>query len=254
MEKSLDFRFEIPRTPDGLLIEFSAGEMEKYLLKNLAEAGTDSTKELWQLAQFYKLSNQHDKALQRLRELLQRLPDPEDKAECVFTMGQTMEQVGDYRAAVRYYKEAFALEPAHTFTWYFIHNNLGFSLNSLGDFTEGELYCRKAIEIDPERPNAHKNLGIALTSQGRHRQAAHAFVAATQANAADNRAFGLLKALLKQHSDLADEFQEMLVLCERAVEAAAQKIEVAKPVVHRGWRKHLILVWLKLRSILRPRR
>jgi tetratricopeptide (TPR) repeat protein len=96
---------------------------------------------------------------------MQRLPDPEQRAECVLTMGQVVEQVGDYRAAVQYYREALALEPTHAFTWYFINNNLGLSLNTLGHFAEGERYCRKAIEIHPHRPNAHKNLGIALAGQ-----------------------------------------------------------------------------------------
>ena len=170
------------------------------LLKKLDESKADPTQALWQLAQFYKLSKQHEKALERLRQLMERLPDPEAKAECVLTMGQAMEQVGDYPAAVRYYKEALGLEPTHTFTWYFINNNLGFSLNALSQFAEGEIYCRKAIEIDPNRPNAQKNLGIALAGRGQYADAARCFVAATQANAADGRAFRLL--LVQQTSPL----------------------------------------------------
>lgn len=76
------------------------------LLRRLEEEKADPAKVLWQLAQFYKLNKQHDKALERLRELIRRLPNPEDKANCIFTMGQVMEHVGDYAAAVRYYKES----------------------------------------------------------------------------------------------------------------------------------------------------
>jgi len=76
---------------------------------------------------------------------LARYPDLERKANCVLAMGATMEQVQDFEAAVRYYKEALALEPVRTPTWYFINNNLGFSLNTLGHFSEGEIYCHKAI-------------------------------------------------------------------------------------------------------------
>lgn len=50
-------------------------------------------------------------------------------------------------AAVRYYKEALALEPTHTFAWYSINNNLGFSLNTLGQFAEGENYCRRPSQF-----------------------------------------------------------------------------------------------------------
>jgi Flp pilus assembly protein TadD len=93
-----------------------------------------------------------------LRKLMSRLPDLENKAGCVLTMGQAMEQVEDFQAAVRYYKEALALEPTDTDTWYFINNKLGFSLNKLGQFAEGEKYCRNAIKVNPNRPNAFKNL------------------------------------------------------------------------------------------------
>jgi len=126
MEKSLNFRFELPKRPEGAVVELSAEEAEKMLLMKLDDTKDHPIDALWQLAHFYKINRQHEKALKILRELMQRLPDPEDKAECVLTMGQAMEQVGDYAAAARYYKEAFALEPVQTFTWYFIHNNLGF--------------------------------------------------------------------------------------------------------------------------------
>ena len=163
-----------------------------------------------------------------------RLPGPEKKAECVLTMGQAMEQVGDYPVAVRYYREAMALEPTHTFTWYFINNNLGFSLNALGQFSEGELYCRKAIEIDRSRPNAHQNLGISLAGRGQSPDSARCFIAATQANAADARAFRLLEDLLKQHPELEFEFQGASECCQKAVEVAAKKAKELKPTIHSG--------------------
>lgn len=220
-------------------------------LKELDESKTDPTQALWQLAQFYKLSKQHEKALERLRQLLERLPNPEDRAQCVLTMGQAMEQVGDYAAAVRYYKEAMALEPTHTFTWYFINNNLGFSLNTLGQFVEGEVYCRKAIEIDPNRPNAHKNLGIAFAGQGQYSDAAKCYVAATQANAADSRAFRLLQELIKQHPELEFEFRNAVECCQKAVEVANNRAQELKPTIHRGWRKRWFLLRTRLRGLFR---
>jgi tetratricopeptide (TPR) repeat protein len=250
MEKRLDFRFDIPRPPQGPVIELSNAEAEKILLDKLAGAAADPRNALWELAQFYKLSGQHEKALVRLRELIARLPGPEDQAKCIFTMGQAMEKVGDYAAAIRYYKEAEALEPTRTFTWYFINNNLGFCLDTLGQFTEGEKYCRRALEIDPKRPNAHKNLGIAFAGQGRRREAAQCFVSATQANASDGRAFHLLEDLLKQHPELEYEFQGDLDCCRKAIEVAHKKVLEMKPPVRRGWRKQLTLMGLKMRSIL----
>jgi tetratricopeptide (TPR) repeat protein len=251
MEKPLDFRFELPRPPGGPLVEISSHEMEKLLLKQLEEAAAEPRQALWQLAQFYKQTRQHEKALVRLRQLIQMLPDPEDRAKCVLTMGQAMEQTGDFAAAAGYYKEALALEPMNTWTWYFINNNLGFSLNILRRFAEAEPYCRKAIETDPNRPNAYKNLGQALAGQGDFREAAQSFVAATQVNAADGRAFHLLQDLINEHPELEFEFEDAAVSCQKAVETAARRVEEMKPVVHRGWKKHIILLRVRVRAMLR---
>lgn len=245
MRRRLDFRFELPKVPDSPLVELSVQELEQILLRQLEDPKANRTHALWQLAQFYKLNKDHEKAIMRLRELFKLLPDPESKAECVFTMGQAMEQVGDYRAAIRYYKEALILEPTGTFTWYFINNNLGFSLNQVGQLIEGEAYCRIAIQIDPTRPNAHKNLGLSLVGQGRHREAAEAFITATQANAADTRAFHLLERLLNEHPDLEHDFRDKFDCCRVAVRLAEQKGHERTAKVYRGWKRNLIRWWMK---------
>ena len=247
----MDFRFQLPKPATGPLVELTAAETEKLLLKKVVEAGENPKPALWDLAQFYKLNKQHEKALECLRQLIALLPGPEEKASCIFTMGQAMEQVSDYPAAILYYKEALTLEPASTFTWYFIHNNLGFSLNSLQRFDEGEQYCREAIKIDPNRPNGYKNLGLALIGQGRHREAASSFVLATQANSADARAFHLLVELLQQHPELAYEFQDAVDMCRKAIEVATKKSDELQPVIYRGWKKQVFLLKMKIQSFFR---
>jgi tetratricopeptide (TPR) repeat protein len=223
MEKRLYFRFEIPAQPEGPLIQMSAEEMERFLLKRLEDEKAEPTDALWELARFYGDRKQHEKAIECLRKVLVRYSDLERKARCVLAMGGTIKQVEDFEAAVRYYKEALALEPLQNQTWYFINNNLGFSLNKLSRFAEGETYCRKAIEIDANRPNAYKNLGIALAGQAQYVEAAKCFVSATQVNAADARAFHLLQDLVKQHPELAFEFGEIVECCGKAVEVAGQE-------------------------------
>jgi tetratricopeptide (TPR) repeat protein len=162
MERQWSFQYTKPATPNGPLVEMSAAEMEHLLLKRLHEEKDNPTEALWQLARFYSQTTQPEKALEYLRRALEHMEGPEAKAEGVLALGQMMEQMGDFEGAIRFYREAFSLEPAETRTWYFIHNNLGFCLNHLGRFTEGEPYCRKAVEIDPNRPNAYKNLGLSL--------------------------------------------------------------------------------------------
>ena len=111
MEKDQQFRFVIPQPPEGGLVEFSAAEMEKLLLKRVEDEKDNPLDALWQLARFYQQSKQGDKALDCLRKVLELQPDVESKASTILGMGQTMEAVGDYPAAVRFYKEAFNLEP-----------------------------------------------------------------------------------------------------------------------------------------------
>jgi tetratricopeptide (TPR) repeat protein len=251
METPLDFRFELPWPPGGPLVEVSSLEIERFLLGRLEDPANDPTLALWQLARFYKQTRQPEKALVRLRQLLDWLPTAEDLAKCYLCMGQTMEMARDFPAAAGYYKEALALEPMHTATWYFVNNNLAFCLNSLDRFAEAENYSRKAIQTDPNRCNAYKNLGAALAGQGQFSDAAQCLIAATQVNAADDRAFFMLRDLLRDHPELQFEFNNAALCCQRAVEAAARKLQELKPVVHRGWRKHLIVLRAKVRALLR---
>jgi tetratricopeptide (TPR) repeat protein len=251
MEKPLNFRFEIPRPPVGPLVEVSSQEMEKLLVKKLEESENNPTPALWQLALFYKQIRQNGKALTRFQELIPLLPDLEERAKCVLYMGQTMEQTGNYAAAAGYYKQALALEPMHTWTWYLINDNLGFALNVMERFAEAEPYCRRAIETDANRPDAYKNLGLALAGQGQYRQAAQCYVAATQVNAADPRAYHLLMDLLQKHPELEYDFEAAAADCRKAVETAARKVEAMKPVVHRGWKKHLFLLRAKAWAMIR---
>ena len=51
----------------------------------------------------------------------------EQKAACVLVMGAAAEKKQDFEAAVRFYREALAMEPICNDVWYFIHNNLGYS-------------------------------------------------------------------------------------------------------------------------------
>src|SRR5207237_10169155 len=95
MENRLAFRFQVPAPPAGPVVELSVEETEKLLLRKLAAAKDDPTAVLWQLAHFYKVVRQHEKALERLRQLMKLLPGLKQKAECVLMMGQAMEQAGD---------------------------------------------------------------------------------------------------------------------------------------------------------------
>jgi len=216
------FSYTVRWQPAGKQSNLSPEETERLLLKSVQDNAANPIPPLWELAQFYKLAGQHARAVATLRELLALLPDLEQKAECVFTMGQSAEKVGDFAGAIRYYKEALFMEPTQTFTWYFILNNLGYSYNQIGQFAEGEKYCRLALKVSEERSNAFKNLGLALEGQGRLQEAGHCYVRATQANASDSRSLILLRKMIKGHPELEFEFMTDLGNCEKAVQVAAE--------------------------------
>ncbi len=205
----------------------SLEETERRLLTRLQDRNQDHKLTWHQLAVLFSDAGRYDRALACLRELMALEPELERKAACVLAMGANAEKQQDFEAAARFYREALAMEPTRTDVWYFIHNNLGYSLNMLGQFDAGEKFCRSAIDINRARPNGHKNLGIALHGLRRHAEAAQCFIAATKANSGDARSLGLLRDLFRQHGELELEFGAELLRCEQAVSFAHWAIQRA---------------------------
>ena len=251
MEEPLKFQFELQRTPFGPLVEVSSQEMEKLLLKKLEESENNPTQALWQLALFYKQTRQNGKALTRLQEILPLMPDPGGTGQVRSDHGTDHGANGQLRSGHRLLQTGAGAGADAHLDWYFINNNLGFSLNIMERFAEAEPYCRRAMQSDPNRPNAYKNLGLSLAGQGQYREAAQCYVAATQINAADPRAFHLLMDLVKNHPELEYDFETAAACCRKAVETAARKVEAMKPVIHRGWKKQFILFRAKLWAMIR---
>jgi tetratricopeptide (TPR) repeat protein len=233
------------------VVELSPEEVEKVLLQKLKDEKDSPVQALWELAQFYKSERRFDEATACLGNLLHLVPDLEGRAACLMALGQIREQLGVFPDAVSFYRQALACEPANEFTWYFIHNNLGFCLAALGEMTDAERYCRMAIRIAPGRPNAHKNLGIVLRTQGRLEESAQAFITSTRADASDGRASMLLERLLEEHPELSEQFAEEARFCREAVKTAEQEHKKRVPVIHRGWRKRLFLLRFRIRSLLK---
>jgi len=197
--------------------EMTFEESEQQLLGRLEAAKDDPRAAMWNLAYFYKRAGKLDRAFQYFNKLFESVENKEPQAQILMALGQTTEMTRDFELAAEFYRQGLALGPKDPFTCYYLHNNLGFSLNQLGRFEEAEPHCWQAIEIAPRRHNAYKNLGIALTGLGRHQEAAEFFVRATQRNPWDGRALGHLEDLLEEHAELQQRFSEALQECRRAV-------------------------------------
>jgi tetratricopeptide (TPR) repeat protein len=217
------FRFPISAKPQGE--EVSAEEAERRLLARLQQKECELDEAIFELAWFYSTCGRQEVSFGYVQRLLSQTTDPEKLARCYLTLGQLMEQIDDYQAAISYYRQAFELEPVSSTTWYFINNNLGYCLNVGGAYKAAEPYLRAAIQIDPDRYNAYKNLGISLQGQGDCVGAARAYVKATQADASDGRALRLLEILIQTHPEIADsilDIDEQLARCRQAVKLATQ--------------------------------
>ena len=193
MPDELRFQFSIQQLPDGKAV--TAYEVEHSLLDKIAASGGTCTDALWNLAILYQRTGHLEQATYCMQCVLQLTDDTETLGAIYLTLGQLEESRRDYTSAAQRYREALLLEPCSTPTWYLIHNNLGFSLNQLGDFAAAVPVLQHALKIDPTRPNAYKNLGLSHAGLGNFPEAVELFIAATQSNATDERSLNHLLAL-----------------------------------------------------------
>jgi len=140
---------------------------------------------------------------------------PDELAWAHMILGLQHEDDLAWEAAVESYCKGVALNPGNPHTQYFCNNNLAFSLIQLGRFEEAEPYCRAAIEIEPERHNAHKNLGLALQGLGQFLDAAKCFATASRIAPADPRAWWFLEQLIESHQEVLSQSGELRLAVER---------------------------------------
>ncbi len=99
---------------------------------------------LWRCGKLCELRGLLDPAYQYVEAVQAGLrKDDEDLlASCILAKGCIQEKSGNYRKASEVYRTAFDLPIRNNETWYFLFNNLGYSLNRLGQYVEAEEYCR----------------------------------------------------------------------------------------------------------------
>ncbi len=202
-----------------------AEEVEKHLLARLNDPTEDHQRVRLELIRLYRSMARAVDALAVARDYLVETADTEARAECYYHLGQTMERISDWESAIRWYTRAMELRPRSRLYWYMIHNNIGFSLNQQGRFTDAEKYLHEAIAIENTRANAFKNLGLSLEGQGRYAEAARSFIAAVRADASDPRALRHLMELADRHTEVyaaIPDLEYQIAKCRKAVEYVAR--------------------------------
>lgn len=118
-------------------------------------------------------------------------------------LGEIAEADGEWGLALEHYGIGLSLLSKDIPTVYFLFSNAAHCLNALELYSDGESYCRRAIEIDPMRPEAYGNLAVSLRGQGNLSGAALCLIEAIKINPSDERAVQSLKRLLTDHPTLS---------------------------------------------------
>ncbi len=224
MKNKWNFRFRQNRPSTGKPMTLEEAEM--YFLAKLNDPNGDQQIARRELVQIYRTMGRASDVMHYAQYFLAHTNDLEEKAEMYFFIGQAMERIDDFESAVRFYMQAMESRPRNGLYWYFIHNNIGFSLNQLERYVDAEKYLREAIDIDPNRANAHKNLGLSLEGQGRNAEAVQSYIAAIQANASDSRALKHLEELANRQRELFAEIPDLryqINMCRQAVAFASAR-------------------------------
>jgi tetratricopeptide (TPR) repeat protein len=228
---SLTFRYRVGKIPEGEPI--TAQELEAMYLKQL-DADGSAVAALEGLAALYAGEGRITESIDYLNRWMAVEDDLGQLALIYLKHGALREQLGDYPGAVTFYRAALAHEPESRYVWYFIHNNLGFSLIQIGEPEEALPVLQHATEIDPTRANAFKNVGLAHQALGRLPDAARYFVKATQANATDGRSCAHLEQLLTEHPGLAEEHPDIGELANEC-RAAVDHAQAQQPDLEELW-------------------
>ena len=230
----MKFKFTIQRLQDG--IPLTGDEMEKVLLDEIEESQGQSREAIWSLGVIYSRTGRQGDAARCVARLRAMAVSDEEHAQCQLAMGQLQEQLGDFESAAHFYRGGLELPAGPGDAWYWLHNNLGYSLIQLGRPSEALPPLEAAVAIDATRPNAHKNLGLAHERLGAHAVAALCFVKATQADASDPRSLGHLESLIAAHPEVLGDvpgLAETLTECRGAVALAAAQ----QPDAWAHWQK-----------------
>ena len=173
-------------------------DTEAILLDRLKNSSNGDDYFRWMLfvVGFYRGINNIDAATDLLEGFIKAGKDFEQTAHCYLALGQIATDEQRLEDALKCFTLALELAPKKRKVAYVLHNNIGFCLNSLGRYSEGEAHCRQAVDVDWTRASAYRNLGISLQGQGDARAAAWALVEAVRADPTDERARAILQKLI----------------------------------------------------------
>jgi Flp pilus assembly protein TadD len=141
--------------------------------------------------------------------LLRVLQFPHDGAKASHTLGDLFQEAGRSAEAIRWYRQAVALEPGSAES----HNNLGNALFAIGERDQALACYQRALSIHPDFPQACNNLANVLRETGRTEEAIAAYEKAIQLQPNSPEPLSNLANLLRE----AGEWESAMRLYHRAL-------------------------------------
>ncbi|UCF92987.1 MAG: tetratricopeptide repeat protein [Desulfobacterales bacterium] len=121
-----------------------------------------------------------------------------DFTPALIGLGGVYQQLGRHAAAVRCLADALRAEPDACFR---VYNNLGVSLQALGNLDEAIRCFKTAVELQHDYAAAYYNLGIAYHAHGAWAKAIHVLEKTVELKADHGGAYNLLVHLLQKTCD-----------------------------------------------------
>jgi Flp pilus assembly protein TadD len=162
-------------------------------------------------------------ALEEARQVVEKALDIDhESVEALFVAGVVYDDLGIHDLAQATYRVAHRKDP----TDHRILNNLGFSYLATEDYEEAVDALQGSIDLNPDNPAAHNNLGLALGRLEQYDAALEAFRAGGNEAVAQNNLAHVY--YLNGHRELATKHYEQALTLEGAeVLKAGQDLEPA---------------------------
>ena len=193
--------------PPGIPATGTQIEREMILAFETAIDAHQRKEALWQLILFYHgQANRNDLATALLQLMVREIDDPENTAVVYYVLGVIAQTEQKWQVALEQYENGLLQLPKQPHILYFLRKGAGYCLNNLERYAEGEKYCRWALEVCADRPDAFKDLGISLYAQGDFKSAIWCWVEALKLDPTYAQARRLLDEVFLKHPTLKEQF------------------------------------------------
>ena len=187
-------------------------EAEQDAKDELNEAVTldDKVAALNNIVSIYTYDERHEEALNLVEDYIKTDSSILFKIGLLLLQGRIAEQMCDYDIAIKCYQKALGYGRQSGFDYYFLYNNLGYSYNLKNDFNKAEKACSIAIEINPSRYNAWKNLGVSMECRGKYKDAVRCFIKAAELSNKEKRTMMHLHRLLSRRPEIRENLATLM--------------------------------------------